>query len=81
MNTYIFIAILILAVIQLAIFRIQDKKQRYIALSVFGVALMISILIATILTKMWPATIWMGLLLCTYCLCLIWVWNRFVKKS
>ena len=81
MNTYIFIAILILAVIELAVFRIQDKKQRYIALSVFGVALMISILIATILTKMWPAAIWMGLLLGAYCMSLVWVWNRFVKKS
>lgn len=39
MNTYIFIAILVLAVIELAVFRIQDKKQRYIALFGHGIVL------------------------------------------
>lgn len=81
MNTYIFIAVLILGAIELAIFRMKDKKQRYSALCVLGIALMISILVGTILAKMWPAAIWMGCLLCAYCISLIWVWNRFVKNA
>lgn len=79
MNGYIWIALFVLASIEFAIFRIQDKKQRYIALSVLGIALMVAIFIGTIIFQIWPASIWMGIVLCVYCIGLIWVWNRYIK--
>ena len=80
MEKYVYIAIAILALIEIAIYRIKDKKLRFILLALVGVIVMALILVGTIIAKMRAATIYMAILLVGYIITLLYIWKRIPRS-
>ncbi|MBP3815314.1 MAG: DUF2812 domain-containing protein [Firmicutes bacterium] len=81
MEKYIFIAAVILGLIEIALYRIKDKKKRFVAMAYVGVFVMALILVGTIIAEMDGATIFMAILLVGYVFSLWFIWKRIIEKE
>ena len=77
----LYIVLLVLIVLESAIYQIKDRKKRYILLSILGVALMGTIFGFSIYLKATKVTIFMGVLLIGYIVSLTYIWIKWVRKQ
>ena len=78
----VFYAVLaVIMIAEIVIYRIKDKKKRYILLSLMGILLMIVILIGCIILKQKNLIIFMSVLLAGYVISLALIWKRIVNKQ
>ena len=81
MEKYVYIALAILVLIEIALYQIKDKKKRFLWMAYVGVFVMALILVGTIIVEMDGATIFMTILLVGYVFSLWLIWNRIIEKE
>lgn len=81
MDKYLYVAIAILFVVEIALWRIKDKKKRFIAMAYLGAVVMALIIVGTIIAGMNGATIYMAVLMIGYIISLSIIWRKIPESE